>query len=91
MESAGRVEVCIHGVWGRVCVANLYGFYGNYSRVVCRQLGYNVNAGEGELNHALGKRIGVELYATCMAVECKTSYFVMLGYIYCLHENGDFR
>ena len=54
VESAGRVEVCIHGVWGRVCVAiaNLYGFYGNYSRVVCRQLGYNVDAGEGELNHA---------------------------------------
>ena len=58
MESAGRVEVCIHGVWGRVCAANRYGLYGNYSRVVCRQLGYNVDAGEGELNHALGKRIG---------------------------------
>ena len=58
VESAGRVEVCIHGVWGRVCGGHRYGLYGNYSRVVCRQLGYNVDAGEGELNHALGKRIG---------------------------------
>ena len=29
------------------------------------------------------------LDVTRMAVECKTSYFVMLGYI--LFENGDFR
>ena len=49
VESAGRVEVCIHGVWGRFCGYYRYGFYGNYSRVVCRQLGYNVDAGEGEL------------------------------------------
>ena len=58
VESAGRVEVCIHGVWGRICGYNLYGLYGNYSRVVCRQLGYNVDAGEGELNLSLGERIG---------------------------------
>ena len=55
VESAGRVEVCIHGVWGRVCGGYRYGFYGNYSRVVCRQLGYNVDAGAGELNHAWGR------------------------------------
>ena len=59
LESAGRLEVCIHGVWGRVCGYDLYdSLYGNYSRVVCRQLGYNVDAGEGELNHALGERMG---------------------------------
>ena len=58
LESAGRVEICINGVWGRICVANqygLYGLYGNYPRVVCRQLGYNVDAGEGELVHSLEK------------------------------------
>ena len=55
VESAGRVEICIHGVWGRVCGGNQFGLY--HSRVVCRQLGYNVDAG-GELNHALRKRIG---------------------------------
>ena len=42
VESAGRVEICINGVWGRV-----YGGLYNYSRVVCRQLGYNVDAEEG--------------------------------------------
>ena len=58
VESAGRVEVCIHGVWGRICGYNRYDPYGNYSRVVCRQLGYDVDAGEGELNLSLGERIG---------------------------------
>ena len=57
VESAGRVEVCINGVWGRVCGYNPYGLDRNYSRVVCRQLGYNVNAG-GELNLSLGEMIG---------------------------------
>ena len=77
MESAGRVEVCIHGVWGRVCAASQYaGFYGNYSRVVCRQLGYNVDAGEGELNRSLEKfsDIAKESDIICMAVAC---YLVM--------------
>ena len=46
LESAGRVEVCINGVWGTVC-SNYP--HSNYSRVVCRQLGYNVNTSEGEL------------------------------------------
>ena len=64
MESAGRVEICINGVWGRVCLSDRYGLDGNYSRVVCRQLGYNVDAGEGELNHGLGTRIGDGV--TCM-------------------------
>ena len=46
MESAGRVEICINGVWGTVC-SNYP--HSNYSRVVCRQLGYNVNTSDGEL------------------------------------------
>ena len=58
VQSAGRLEVCIHGVWGRICGYDQYGLFGNYSRVVCRQLGYNVDAGEGELNLSLGERIG---------------------------------
>ena len=40
VESAGRVEICINGVWGRVCGSYLSS---NYARVVCRQLGYDVN------------------------------------------------
>ena len=31
-----------------------------------------------------GRGLVMVLDATRMAVECKTSYFVMLGYIYCL-------
>ena len=36
----GRVEVCVGQTWGTVCQ---HGFYSSDARVVCRQLGYNVD------------------------------------------------
>ena len=50
VESAGRVEICINGVWGTVCALRLYDWNNNNARVVCRQLGYNVDTNEGEFN-----------------------------------------
>ena len=36
----GRVEVCVGQTWGTVCQHHFY-YYD--ARVVCRQLGYNVD------------------------------------------------
>ena len=41
----GRLEICINFVWGTVCHNS---FDTNDAKVVCRQLGYEVDGGQSE-------------------------------------------
>ena len=45
-EREGRLEVCIGRVWGTVCDSRGYRF----ARVVCRQLGFEVDQGASVSN-----------------------------------------
>ena len=54
--------MCIGRVWGTVCDPWYFGWSSGFARVVCRQMGFEVDQGPGTFNDSMPTQMSISCY-----------------------------